>query len=256
VSSRYSVVDIRSNGTDRDKFLWGALAPPHRAHYETNAERQCKRGVGPLLDGFFDCVHKSVSHIPHRIGRFARRRVKVFLRVLVGSATLSGEKVYDLLVSLPTLSRMAVKSSCRLSTVAEAFFVNLVVGSVVSIGSSPFEIGSFPDNAAKERKVARNLRDTLEPIRGQDIVALARIAMKLTTIVALMTLLAAGEALSQSSGEPATPKAQGAGSGTEPGGMGSTGETGGTADKVATPPTSYRSQVVTGLDLKGPPRAE
>jgi hypothetical protein len=80
--------------------------------------------------------------------------------------------------------------------------------------------------------------------------------MKLTTIVALMTLLAAGEALSQSSGEPATPKAMGAGSGTEPGGMGSTGETGGAADKVATPLASYHSLVATGLDLKGPTRTE
>ena len=80
--------------------------------------------------------------------------------------------------------------------------------------------------------------------------------MKLTTIFALMTLLAAGEALSQSLGEPATPKAQGAGSGTEPGGMGSTGETGGAADKTATPPPSYRLPVATGLDLKGPTRTE
>jgi hypothetical protein len=81
--------------------------------------------------------------------------------------------------------------------------------------------------------------------------------MKLTTIIALMTLLAAGEALSQSSpGEPATPKAQGAGSGTEPGGMGSTGETGGAADKTASPPASYHSPVATGLDLKGPTRTE
>jgi hypothetical protein len=80
--------------------------------------------------------------------------------------------------------------------------------------------------------------------------------MKFTTIVALMTLLAAGEALSQSSGEPTTPKAQGSGSGTEPGGMGSTGWTGGTADKTAAPPTSYHSPVATGLDLKGPTRTE
>jgi hypothetical protein len=79
---------------------------------------------------------------------------------------------------------------------------------------------------------------------------------KFTLVIALMALLPASQALAQSSGEPATPKAQGAGSGSEPGGMGSTGETGGAADKVATPPTSYHSPVATGLDLKGPTRAE
>ena len=79
---------------------------------------------------------------------------------------------------------------------------------------------------------------------------------KFTLVIALMALLPASQALAQSSGEPATPKSQGAGSGTEPGGMGSTGETGGAADKVATPPPSYRSPVATGLDLKGPTRTE
>jgi hypothetical protein len=79
---------------------------------------------------------------------------------------------------------------------------------------------------------------------------------KVTLIIALMAFLPAGQALAQSSGEPATPKAQGAGSGTEPGGMGSTGWTGGTADKTAAPPPSYRSPVATGLDLKGPTRTE
>ena len=76
------------------------------------------------------------------------------------------------------------------------------------------------------------------------------------TLIALAVLLPASQALSQSSGEPATPKAQGAGSGSEPGGIGSTGWTGGAADKIAVPPPSYRSPVATGLDLKGPPRAE
>jgi hypothetical protein len=79
---------------------------------------------------------------------------------------------------------------------------------------------------------------------------------KFTLVIALMALLPASQALAQSSGEPATPKAQGAGSGTEPGGMGSTGWTGGAADKTAAPPTSYHSPVATGLDLKGPTRTE
>jgi hypothetical protein len=79
---------------------------------------------------------------------------------------------------------------------------------------------------------------------------------KFTPIIALIALLAASQALAQSSSEPATPKATGAGSGTEPGSMGSTGWTGGAADKTAAPPPSYRSPVATGLDLKGPTRAE
>jgi hypothetical protein len=79
---------------------------------------------------------------------------------------------------------------------------------------------------------------------------------KFTLIIALIVLLPASQALAQSSGEPATQKAQGAGSGTEPGGMGSTGWTGGTADKTVAPPPSYRSSVATGLDLKGPMRTE
>jgi hypothetical protein len=79
---------------------------------------------------------------------------------------------------------------------------------------------------------------------------------KFTLIVALIALIPASQALAQSSGEPATPKAKGAGSGTEPGGMGSTGWTGGAADKTAAPPPSYRSPVATGLDLKGPTRTE
>ena len=79
---------------------------------------------------------------------------------------------------------------------------------------------------------------------------------KFTLIIALAVLLPASQAFSQSSGEPATPTAQGAGSGSEPGGIGSTGWTGGAADKIAVPPPSYRSPVATGLDLKGPPRVE
>lgn len=75
---------------------------------------------------------------------------------------------------------------------------------------------------------------------------------KFTLVIALMALLPASQALAQSSGEPATPKAQGAGSGSEPGGMGSTGWTGVAVDKAAT----YHSPVATGLDLKGPTRAE
>jgi hypothetical protein len=48
---------------------------------------------------------------------------------------------------------MEARSSCKLSTVAEAFFVNLLVGSVVDIGT-PFEFGTFLDNAVMEGKVA------------------------------------------------------------------------------------------------------
>ena len=79
---------------------------------------------------------------------------------------------------------------------------------------------------------------------------------KFMLIIALMALLTANQTLAQSSGDPATPKAQGAGSGTEPGGMGTTGWTGGTADKTAAPTASYHSPVATGLDLKGPTRTE
>jgi hypothetical protein len=59
---------------------------------------------------------------------------------------------------------MEARSSCKLSTVAEAFFVNLLVGSVVAIGSSPFEVGTFLDNAVMEGKVAKNLRDRCEAL--------------------------------------------------------------------------------------------
>jgi hypothetical protein len=79
---------------------------------------------------------------------------------------------------------------------------------------------------------------------------------KFTLIIALMALLPASQALAQSSGESATPKAKGAGSGSEPGGMGFTGWTGGAVDKPAVRPTSYHSPVATGLDLKGPTRTE
>jgi hypothetical protein len=79
---------------------------------------------------------------------------------------------------------------------------------------------------------------------------------KFALIIALVAFLPASQALAQSSGQPATPKATGPGSGTEPGGMGSTGWTGGATDKADTPPSSYRSPVATGLDLKGPTRAE
>ena len=79
---------------------------------------------------------------------------------------------------------------------------------------------------------------------------------KFTLVIALMALLPASQALAQSSGEPATPKAKGPDSGSEPGGMGSTGWTGGAADKTAAPQPSYHSPVATGLDLKGPTRTE
>jgi hypothetical protein len=79
---------------------------------------------------------------------------------------------------------------------------------------------------------------------------------KFALIITLVAFLPASQALAQSSGEPATPKAQGAGSGSEPGGMGSTGWTGGGADKINAPTSSYRSPVATGLDLKGPTRTE
>jgi hypothetical protein len=79
---------------------------------------------------------------------------------------------------------------------------------------------------------------------------------KFTLVIVLMALLPASQAFAESSGESATPKAKGAGSGTEPGGIGSTGWTGGAVDKTAAPPTSYHSPVATGLDLKGPTRNE
>ena len=79
---------------------------------------------------------------------------------------------------------------------------------------------------------------------------------KFTLIIALAVLLPASQSFSQTSSEPSTPPAKEAGSGTEPGGMGSTGWTGGAADKIAAPPPTYRSPVATGLDLKGPTRTE
>jgi hypothetical protein len=79
---------------------------------------------------------------------------------------------------------------------------------------------------------------------------------KIMFVAALAAIIPVSQALAQSSGEPATPKATGVGSGTEPGGMGSTGWTGGAADKTVAPAPSYRSPVATGLDLKGPTRTE
>ena len=88
------------------------------------------------------------------------------------------------------------------------------------------------------------------------VIIMARIP--LIAFIAASLFIAAPGSLRADSTQPATPPSQGPGSGTEPGGIGSSGWTGGTGGSHigignGTGSDSFHSPVATGLDLKGPP---
>jgi hypothetical protein len=80
---------------------------------------------------------------------------------------------------------------------------------------------------------------------------------KIIVAIALMAMLPASQALSQS----ANPPTQSGASGSEPDSKGSSGWSGGAGshignDQSSTPPTSYQPPVATGLDLRGPTKTK